>query len=63
MEDFKKEVDNLRENLQNIEEERDKYLELSKKQAKDHKSSIEESSSRLNDRIRELEQLLEDKEQ
>ena len=32
VEDFKKEVDSLRETLQTTEEERDKYLALSEKQ-------------------------------
>ena len=32
VEDFKKEVEQLRESLQSTEEERDKYLSLSEKQ-------------------------------
>ena len=32
VEDFKKEVENLRESLQTAEEDRDKYLALSEKQ-------------------------------
>ena len=62
MEDFKKQVENMKEALQTAEEERDRLQALSSKQSKDHKSMMEQSSGRLNDRIKELEDALEDKE-
>ena len=37
MEDFKKEIENLRENLQYTEEEKDKYMALCEKQNSEHK--------------------------
>lgn len=41
VEDFKKEVENLRESLTQSEEERDKYLALSEKQHTQHERAIE----------------------
>ena len=55
VEDFKKEVESLRETLQTTEDERDKYLALSEKQHSQHEKAIESTSERLQDKIRELE--------
>ena len=63
VEDFKKEVENLRESLVLAEEERDKYLALSEKQHTQHERKLESTQERLQERIDELEQSLEDKEQ
>lgn len=61
-EDFKREIENLRENLQITEEERDKFQSLSEKQLSMHERKLEESNSRMQDKIRELEDQLEEKE-
>ena len=61
-EDFKKELENLRETLQQTEDERDKYAALCEKQQSDHSKALESSSNRLHDRVRDLEDQLEDKE-
>ena len=62
MEDFKKEIENLRETLQSAEDERDKYAALCDKQHAEHSKQLESSSNRLQDRVRDLEEQLEDKE-
>jgi hypothetical protein len=41
VEDFKKEVENLRESLAQTEEERDKYMALSEKQHSQHERAME----------------------
>jgi len=43
VEDFKKEVENLRESLALTEEERDKYLALSEKQHSKHERELEQT--------------------
>ena len=43
VEDFKKEVESLRETLSQTEEERDKYLALSEKQHSQHEKNIEQT--------------------
>ena len=63
VEDFKKEVENLRESLTQSEEERDKYLALSEKQHTQHERAIESTQVRLQERIDELEEQMEEKEQ
>ena len=47
VEDFKKEVESLRETLQTTEDERDKYLALSEKQHQQHEKAIESTQERL----------------
>ena len=47
VEDFKKEVEQLRESLQSTEEERDKYLSLSEKQNQQHERTLELTQERL----------------
>lgn len=47
VEDFKKEVESLRETLTTTEEERDKYLALSEKQHQQHERNIEATTERL----------------
>ena len=63
VEDFKKEVETLRETLQQAEDERDKYQALSEKQHTQHERSLEETQERLQEKIRELEDQLEEKEE
>ena len=63
VEDFKKEVESLRETLAQTEDERDKYLALSEKQHTQHEKALEDTQEKLQERIEELEQTLEDKEQ
>jgi len=63
VEDFKKEVESLRETLQSTEDERDKYLALSEKQHTQHEKAIEATQARLQDKVRELEDQLEEKEE
>lgn len=63
VEDFKKEVENLRESLAQTEEERDKYMALSEKQHSQHERAMEQTQERLHERIRELEEQMEEKEQ
>lgn len=58
----KKEIETLKENLGIAEEERDKYRTLSEKQLKDQGKHFEETIERLNDQIREKDDLLEEKE-
>ena len=43
VEDFKKEVETLRETLQQTEDDRDKYLALSEKQHSQHERTLEET--------------------
>lgn len=62
VEDFKKEIENLREQLATAEEERDKYLALSEKQHTQHERAIESTQERLQEKIEELEEQLEEKE-
>jgi len=59
VEDFKKEVENLREGLTTTEEERDKYLALSEKQHSQYEKSMESAQERLQEKINELEDQLE----
>ena len=58
----KKEIETLKENLAIAEEERDKYRSLSEKQLKDQGKQFEDAIERLNDQIREKDELLEEKE-
>ena len=62
MEDFKKEVESLREALAQAEEDRDKYLALSEKQHTQHEKNIEQTQERLQEKINELEEQLEERE-
>lgn len=61
-EDFKREVESLREALQIAEEERDKYQAFSEQQMSKHERKLEDTTSRLQDKIKELEEQLEEKE-
>lgn len=56
VEDFKKEVESLRETLLQTEEERDKYLALSEKQHTQHEKALEQTQERLQEKIHELEE-------
>ena len=60
--DTSKEIGTLKENLTVAEEERDKYRTMSEKQLKDQGKHFEETIERLNNQIREKEDLLEEKE-
>lgn len=46
-EDFKREIENLRENLAQSEEDREKYQALSEKQHSVHEKRIEETTNHL----------------
>jgi len=46
-EDFKREVENLRDNLAQSEEERDKYQALSEKQLTVHERKMKDTQERL----------------
>ena len=58
----KKEIETLKENLSVAEEERDRLRSQSEKSLKDQGKSFEETIERLNDQIKEKEELLEEKE-
>ena len=58
----KKDNETLKENLSIAEDERDKYRTLSEKQLKDQGKHFEETIERLNNQIREKDDLLEEKE-
>ena len=52
----------MRETLATTEEERDKYLALSEKQHSKHERDLEGATTRLQEKINELEEQLEEKE-
>ena len=58
----RKEIDTLKENLAIAEEERDKYRINGVKDMKDQGKAFEDTIERLNDQIREKDELLEEKE-
>jgi len=57
-----KSIETLKESLAIAEEERDKYRTTSEKSLKDQGKQFEETVERLNDQIREKDELLEEKE-
>jgi peptidoglycan hydrolase CwlO-like protein len=57
-----KEISTLKENLAITEEERDKYRTTGVKELKDQSKQFEETIERLNDAIKEKDELLEEKE-
>lgn len=58
----KKEIETLKENLAIAEEERDKYRSSSVKDLKDQGAQFEDTIERLNNQIREKDELIEEKE-
>lgn len=58
----KKEIETLKENLAIAEEERDKYRSSSVKDLKDQGKQFEDTIERLNNQIREKDELIEEKE-
>ena len=63
VEDFRKEIDNLREQLTAAEEDRDKYAALSEKQHSQQQKLLEQTQEKLQEKIKEQEEQLEEKEQ
>lgn len=57
-----KNIETLKESLAIAEEERDKYRTTCEKSLKDQGKQFEETVERLNDQIREKDELLEEKE-